>query len=135
MGGVSVILLDTHIWYWWVDDPTQLSASQITHLQINEPTGLGVSVFSCWELAKKVEKGKLNLSLPIDQWIQKALNYPGIQLLPLSPEIAIESTCLPKPFHGDPADQIIVATARILNLPLLTADSKILNYSHVVTLN
>lgn len=63
--------------------------------------------------------------------MKQALAYPGIKLLPLSPEIAIESTQLPGTFHKDPADQIIVATARINNCRLLTVDAKILSYAHV----
>lgn len=63
-----------------------------------------------------------------------ALAYPGIQLVEFTPAIAIESTQLPGEFHRDPADQIIVATARILECPLLTVDDKILKYPHVILL-
>ena len=62
-----------------------------------------------------------------------ALAYPGVRLLDLTPEIAIESTRLPDPFHKDPADRILVATGRVLNIPIVTLDSKILAYSHVRT--
>ncbi len=96
---------------------------------------LGVSAISCWEVAKLVEKGRLTLPKPVDQWMRLALGYPGIQLLPLEPEIAIESTQLPRPFHDDPADQIIVATARIHQCPLLTIDKKIRDYAHVQALS
>lgn len=70
----------------------------------------------------------------LEEWFKQALSYPGIQLLALTPEIAIESTRLPPPFHRDPADQIIVATARIYGCPLVTSDEKILQYPHVVTI-
>ena len=75
--------------------------------------------------------------LPIDvsQWIDTALNYPGIVLLPLTLEIAIESTQLPGNFHKDPADQIIVATSRLYNIPILTFDNKILDYQFVEKVN
>jgi PIN domain nuclease of toxin-antitoxin system len=63
--------------------------------------------------------------------MKQALAYPGIQLLPLSLEIAIESAGLPPPFHKDPADQIIVATARIYDCPLVTCDMKIRTYPNV----
>jgi PIN domain nuclease of toxin-antitoxin system len=63
--------------------------------------------------------------------LDTALQYPGIQLLALTPEIAVESTRLPGEFHRDPADQIIVATARIYDCPLLTVDDRILKYPHV----
>ncbi|MCI0336648.1 MAG: type II toxin-antitoxin system VapC family toxin, partial [Acidobacteria bacterium] len=80
---------------------------------------------------KLVEYGRLTLPDPIDKWMEQALSYPGIQLLPLTSEIAIESTQLPQPFHKDPADQIIVATARIYDCPLITCDTKILAYPYV----
>ncbi len=82
-----------------------------------------------------VEKERLILSMPVDRWMRLALGYPGITLLPLEPQIAIESTRLPPPFHNDPADRIIVATARIHQCPLLTVDRKIRNYAHVQALS
>ena len=93
--------------------------------------GFGVSVISCWEVAKLVEVGRLELSVPVTQWIERALALPGIQLLPLTPEIAIASSQLPGEFHRDPADQLIVATARIHDIPILTVDRRILAYKHV----
>jgi PIN domain nuclease of toxin-antitoxin system len=82
-------------------------------------------------VAKKIETGKLQLSRPVDEWIFGALSYPGVRLLELTPGIAVESTRLPGRFHRDPADQIIVATARVLNVGLLTLDQQILRYRHV----
>lgn len=90
-----------------------------------------MSVISCWEVAKLVELGRLQFSIPVEDWIEAALNYPNIRLLDLTPEIAIESTKLPGGFYKDPADQIIVATARIYNAPVVTMDDKIRNYPHV----
>jgi PIN domain nuclease of toxin-antitoxin system len=66
-----------------------------------------------------------------ETWLDLALSYPGIELIPLDPLIVVDAYRLPEPFHKDPADRLIVATARILNAPLLTADSKILGYPHV----
>ena len=60
-----------------------------------------------------------------------ALTYPGARLVDLTPEIIADSTNLPGSFHNDPADQLLVATARVLDIPMMTADSKILSYSHV----
>ena len=94
---------------------------------------IGVSAISVWEIAKLVEYRRLKLPCSIDKWFKQALNYPGISILELTPEIAVESTRLPGEFHRDPADQIIVATARIYNCPLVTSDNKILSYSHVAT--
>jgi len=104
------------------------------HVEAHEATGLGVSVISCWEVAKLVELKRLQLSCPVADWIRQALSYPGIRLLYVTPRIAIESTQLPGTFHRDPADQLIVATSRIRGYALLTADSKILQYAHVNTL-
>ncbi|MFZ1399026.1 MAG: type II toxin-antitoxin system VapC family toxin [Candidatus Promineifilaceae bacterium] len=126
-----MIVLDTHMWVWWVHNNEQLTDSLREIIQQNEDEGLGVSIFSCWEVAKLVELKKLVLHCAIDEWLDTALNYPGIQLLPLTPEIIVESTQLPGEFHRDPADQIIVATARAHDCPLLTVDEKILNYPHV----
>lgn len=85
-------------------------------------------------MAKLVEYERLVLPCPTLEWLNQALSYPGVRLLELSPEIAADSTQLPGEFHKDPADQIIVATARIHGFPLLTADRKILAYPHVETL-
>ncbi len=126
-----MIVLDTHIWVWWVHNDAQLTDKYREIIQAHEDEGLGVSVFSCWEVAKLVKLNRLTLHCPIDEWLETALHYPGIQLLALTPEIAVESTQLPGEFHRDPADQIIVATARLHDCPLLTVDDKILNYSHV----
>ena len=126
-----MIVLDTHIWVWWSQDENRLSRRQRELIQRNEADGLGISVISCWEIAKLVEKSKIDLDSEIDAWFEKALAYPGIQLLELTPQIAIESTKLPGKFHRDPADQIIVATARIFDCQLLTSDGKILNYPFV----
>ena len=96
-----------------------------------EQTGLGVSAISCWEVAKLVERGRLSLPCPVLDWIRQALAYPGVRLIELSPRISVESTQLPGTFHRDPADQIIVATARVLDAPLVTMDAKISAYPHV----
>ena len=121
-----MILLDTHIWFWWVQDTGRLSEAQRNQLQVGEADGLGVSVISCWEIAMLVAKKRLVLSDSIDDWMRQALNYPGIRRLQLTPRIALESTRLPGDFHADPADRIIVATSRIFGLPLLTHDRAIL---------
>lgn len=129
-----MIILDTHIWIWWVHDTPLLSPRQIEEIKKNESDGIGISAISCWEIAKLVEYKRLELSLPLHEWFEDALNYPGIQLVALTPEIAIESTRLPGEFHRDPSDQIIVATARVHSCPLITSDGKILNYPHVDTI-
>ena len=126
-----MILLDTHIWIWWVDGSAQLSPAQRGHLEANEVTGLGVSVISCWEVAKLVQLKRLEVRGSVTVWVEQALGYPGIRLFYVTPRIAVESTRLPGTFHRDPADQIIVSTARIRGCSLLTADERILQYPHV----
>jgi PIN domain nuclease of toxin-antitoxin system len=129
-----VILLDTHIWVWWVNGSPDLSPAQTQHIRAHEGSGLCVSVISCWEVCKLVELNRLVLRHPVADWMDLALKHPGVRLLYLTPRIAIESSQLPGTFHRDPADQIIVATARIRGCPLLTADGRILAYPHVKTL-
>jgi PIN domain nuclease of toxin-antitoxin system len=126
-----MILLDTHIWVWWTHDDGSLPIEYKQLLQQHEKEGLGVSVISCWEVAKLVEYQRLILPCPVNEWLKTALAYPNIKLLNLTPEIALESTQLPKPFHKDPADQMIVATARIYDCPLVTVDTKIRDYPYV----
>ncbi|MGL4621755.1 type II toxin-antitoxin system VapC family toxin [Chroococcidiopsis sp.] len=129
-----MIVLDTHIWVWWVDGNQRLTKANEQWTQQHQSQGLGVSIISCWEVAKLVENNKLVLSCSVSEWLNDALAYPGVQLLDLTLPIVVESTQLVG-FHRDPADRIIVATARIYNCPLLTVDEKILNYSNVQTLN
>ena len=128
-----MILLDTHIWVWWVHGDRELNSNQTKWLEENEEHGLGVSIISCWEVAKLVEYKRLLLPCSVAEWLDEALRYPGVVLLGLTPRIVIESTQLPGDFHKDPADQMIVATARVIDCPLLTNDRKILTYQHVVT--
>jgi PIN domain nuclease of toxin-antitoxin system len=128
-----MIVLDTHVWVWWTHASERLSRPQMQTIQANETEVIGISAISVWEVAKLVEYGRLELPCPLREWFDKALRYPGIRLLELTPEIAVGSTQLPGEFHRDPADQIIVATARFYNCPLVTSDVKILNYPHVKT--
>ena len=94
-----MIVLDTHIWVWWVHGNEQLTQNQLKAIQDNEDDVIGVSAISCWEVAKLVEVGRLGLSTPVEKWIEQPMGYPGIRLLDLSPEISIESTRLPGEFH------------------------------------
>jgi PIN domain nuclease of toxin-antitoxin system len=83
-------------------------------IEDNEDDEIGVGTISLWEVAKLVELGRLVLPVALGDWFRDALAYPGVTLVELTPDIAIESTQLPGRFHRDPADQIIVATARVL---------------------
>lgn len=126
-----MIILDTHIWVWWTDKNYLLTADYENVIQQNLSGGIGISAISCWEIAKLVEKNRLQFSIPVEDCLNQALSHPAVLLLPLTPRISVESTQLQAVFHNDPADQIITATARIYNCPLMTFDSKILNYPHV----
>jgi PIN domain nuclease of toxin-antitoxin system len=128
-----MIVLDTHIWIWWVNGDEQLTQEYYQYIQEQESQTLGVSAISCWEVAKLVERSRLKLSISVNEWLDQALAYPNVCLLELTPRICVESTQLPGSFHRDPADQIIVATTRVYDCPLVTMDSKILSYSHVQT--
>ncbi len=126
-----MIILDTHIWTWWAHGDERLPAKYLSYIQEHESDGSGISIISCWEVAKLVEYKRITLPLPVDEWLDQALAYPGIQLLELTPRIVVESTQLPGTFHRDPADQMIVATARVYDCPLITVDEKIRAYTHV----
>lgn len=125
-------LLDTHVWVWWNSAPRQLSP-RIRRL-LSASSGyeeLLLSAISVWEFCKLVEKGRIGLSCAVEEWVRTALEMPKLRLVPLTPRIAYSSTALPAPFHGDPADQIIVATAREENATLLTKDQRLLSYPHI----
>lgn len=129
-----MIVLDTHVWLWWLHDPAQLSArSQTLIAREEEQEGLRVSAISVWEIAVKVAQGKMTLPLEINQWYEQVRVYPGLLIEPVIPEDLIASTQLPGTFHKDPADRIIVALARRLGVPLISRDAKILAYPHVQT--
>jgi PIN domain nuclease of toxin-antitoxin system len=123
-----LILLDTHIWLWYLSGNDRLSTEK--RLQL-DPLPKAVSAISCWEVAKLVERKRLVLSMPVNDWMAQALNLSGINLIPLEPEIAVLSTQLPGSFHKDPADQIIVATSLLFDIPLATIDDKIIAYPRV----
>lgn len=129
-----MIILDTHIWVWWIDDNSRLTTKYREYIEEYQSQGLGISIVSCWEVAKLVEKKRLVFSCSVNEWLETALAYPGVQLLNLTLPIVVDSTQL-NGFHSDPFDQIIVATARNYGCPMLTVDAKILNSSGVETLS
>lgn len=128
-------LLDTNIWIWMVESHQSIPLKLISTILKPENYPFHISAISVWEVAKKVSIGKLTLSIPIRDWLVQATRKPFIEIIPLSVDIALESTILPGIFHKDPADQIIVASARHCNMMLLTADRRIISYQHVKTNN
>ncbi|MCI5183840.1 MAG: type II toxin-antitoxin system VapC family toxin [Candidatus Electrothrix sp. AW1] len=128
-------LLDTHTWIWWNMNPANLSDKVRQVIADSEKySELLLSAISPWEFCKLLEKKKLGISCSPEEWLKEALDMPKFRLVELTPIIAYRSTSLPQPFHNDPGDQIIVATAREENATLLTKDGKIRQYSYVKTL-
>jgi PIN domain nuclease of toxin-antitoxin system len=126
---VTPILLDTHVWIWLsIDDRQSLSPRAQAALDQGRPKW--ISAISCWELAKLVEKRRLGFTISTLTWMRRSLTENDIRIADLTPEIAVESTLLQE-FHRDPADQIIVATSRVLGVPLVTADQRISRFSGV----
>jgi PIN domain nuclease of toxin-antitoxin system len=127
--------VDTHAWLWWVTGDRRLSRRATAAIEgAVRSDGVFLSMISIWEVAKKVEKQQLILDRPIREWIDQALGVAGVSLVELTPVILVESCGLPQPFHGDPADQIIVASARHHRGRLVTKDGNLRRYPHVETI-
>ena len=123
-------LLDTCTWLWLVNgDDERFSVDARKALDAAER--LRVGLISCWEVANLVVVGRIHLARDLDTWIGEALSVPKVELVPLSLKVAIESTRLPGVFHRDPADRMLVATARAEGLRMITPDEKIRSYPHV----
>ncbi len=129
-----MILLDTHVWVWWVQNDSRMSACT-PFLDAARPAEVAVSAVSCWEVAVLHAKGRLVLDVSLDEWLQAALYDAAVSIVNLTPAIAVESVRLPGELHRDPADRMLIATSRFLRCRLLTEDRKILDYSHVEALD
>ena len=131
MPSSDFLILDTHVWLWLLLGDARIKKASVSSkiIKAGSNASLGVSSISIREIAMLESKGRISLSMDITAWIDKALGMPGLQMLPLSPAISINSTRLPGAFHGDPADRIIVATARDRNGTLVTADRQIIEYA------
>ncbi len=124
--------LDTHAWIWWVTRDRRLSSRALTAIRrAAENDGVWLPVISIWEIAKKVEKRQLLLDRPLRKWLDSALSVEGLFVAELTIDILLESCELPKLFHGDPADQMIVATVRCHNGRLITKDRSLQSYPHI----
>jgi len=116
-----VIVLDTHAWLWWCDDPSRLSSR--ARAAIADAAQLGVSAISCFELTGLAARGRLDLDPDAATWIADALADPASVLLPVDLEVAIAGAQFRRDeFPGDPADRMIYATARVHGVPLVTKD-------------
>ncbi len=130
-----MIILDTHIWIWWNQNSPKLTNFQKEVIDNSRTGGIGISTISLLEISRLVNRGRLVLPKPLKEWFSIALAEEGIILIPISSGVAIESYSLPGEFHKDPADRIIVATARTYDCPLMTNDSNILGYPHVTLIS
>jgi PIN domain nuclease of toxin-antitoxin system len=128
-------LLDTHAWVWWVTEDRRLSTRAKSRIATSMARqDLWISLISVWEVAKKVEKQQLIIDRPLDQWLDEAVTRPGLGVWEMTRTVLVQSCELPQPFHGDPADQILVATARERGATLVTKDQRIRRYRHVQSL-
>ncbi|HEX6629456.1 MAG TPA: type II toxin-antitoxin system VapC family toxin [Gemmatimonadaceae bacterium] len=125
------LLLDTHAWLWTLDGATdRMAAEAVTLITSAAAAGrLYVSDISFWEISLKAAKGKLVLAIDPTLWLTRAARAPGIQGLPLTRDVLIQSTRLPGELHGDPADRILVAQAQLGGMSLVTCDRVIVEYA------
>lgn len=121
------LLLDTHVWIWLMLGDERLNLAFRRATEQSEERIL-ISAISVWELGMLVERKRIQLEIDCLDWAEEALTSSNIDLLPLTPRIAIQSTRLPDTIHGDPADRILIATAHEHNAILITHDQKILDY-------
>jgi PIN domain nuclease of toxin-antitoxin system len=124
------IVLDTHVWVWLVQNDPKLSRRMGEAIESAAVRGpVHVSAISLWEIALLVAKRRIMMHAPLSEWFAQALSLPSVSLAPVTPEVAIDGSTLPGEFHADPADRIIVATARTLGAPLITVDERIQRYA------
>ena len=131
-----MIVLDTHILIWWATgDIAKLSANAITAInQELEGGEIIISSITAWEIAMLVAKERIVISMDLEQWLSTIAQIEAVKFYAVDNDIAVKSASLPGEFHKDPADRMIVATARKLGCGLVTADEKIINYQHVKTI-
>ncbi|HEY9717714.1 MAG TPA: type II toxin-antitoxin system VapC family toxin [Trichormus sp.] len=131
-----MIVIDTHVLVWWAsgsfDKLSKRARNSLTQAEKTDG-GIIVSAISAWEIAVLVHKSRLTLTMEVEDWLTNVAALPGIQFSSVDRHIAVRSVQLPEPFHKDPADRIIVSTARELNLPLVTSDHHIRAYPHINT--
>ena len=128
------LLLDTHVLVWWrrgeTDRLTRAQARALSEME-KTPQPAALSAITLWELSMLVERRRLAISKPLNEWLNELESHPLITILPLTARVAAESVRLGEGFHRDPADQIIVATARCHDLTLVTADDRIRKWGQV----
>jgi PIN domain nuclease of toxin-antitoxin system len=129
-----MIVLDTHVWVWWINGQPPLSAKAERAIRnAASHAAVYVSSISVWEVSQLVAKGRLELAMDVESWVARAEAMPFLHFIPMDNAIAMKSVRLPEPLHHDPADRIIIATSLQLGFPLVTRDRRILDYLHVRT--
>ena len=124
------LLLDTHVWLWALLGDPQLKTP--ARRRISEALRSGavlISAISVWEAAMLWKKGRIQVLQPLHEWFGEAFDKSGFELAPLLPEVSLDAVDLPGTFHDDPADRIIIATARFNRAQLLTRDRRMLDYA------
>jgi PIN domain nuclease of toxin-antitoxin system len=122
----AVVLLDTHVWLWWLSSPDLLSAAARKAIDGAVATdGVGISAISAWEVTLLVHRGRLRLGLPVEDWIARSEALPFIRFVPVDNAIAVRAVNFPDPCHSDPADRLIAATALLRGLPVVSKDDKL----------
>lgn len=131
-----MIVLDTHALIWWVNSDKQLSqtARKAIEKELAGDGQLMISSITAWEIAMLVVKGRLTLTMDIDDWLETVASIEGVAFVSVDVDLAVQSVRLPGEFHSDPADRLIVSLARHFSAPLVTADAKIRAYRHVLTI-
>jgi len=125
-------LLDTHAWIWWIDQDVRLGAKTIAVLDsLSRDQRPFLCDISLWEVAMLVERGRIELDLPLGEWLDAAAHPRSVQIVSITPRIAAEVASLPDSFHRDPADRLIVATSRAMGLRVLSHD-RLINRSRLV---
>jgi PIN domain nuclease of toxin-antitoxin system len=125
-----LLLLDTHVWIWFMLANPELAESGRQVINHAAASGqLRIAAISVWETALLASRGYIVVNRPLAQWIMEAVSAAGLFIEPLLPQIAVEAASLPETFHRDPADRLIVATARVANATLMTRDRRILDYA------
>ena len=123
-----IALLDTHVLLWWFDRSSRLSAAQRRILRrVEQGDAVAVADITLWEIASLLERGRVKLALPLDEWLARATAPPRVERVGITPAIAREMVDLPRARDWDPADRILVATARVHGVPLVTSDSRIVD--------
>ena len=129
-----MIVLDTHIWIWYLDSPELLSERARTTVDhARDESDILISSISTWEVFMLESKGRLRLRIPVLEWLRKSERLSFLRFVPVDNDIARLSVQLPEYPHQDPADRMIIATALSLGARIVTKDHKIQDYTRVPT--